>query len=257
MEDTYLYHPAEFPKPPVQVNHISSTFDITEERVIVFAETTFTVLTDKLDELILNAKNLEIQTIHQNSRPLQYTYLNNLITIKLLRPLSKGAVFKIVTNSICRPTANILEGIYFDVTPAGLPKTMITQCQQWGFQRICPCVDDMRAKCTWITRIIADTRYTNLISNGNIASERTRFDETRDTITYRNDEPMPRICSSSVWEPGIHSPVISSIRMEKRSGWNFLRQKVRTNQTQIMLLKSWLTVSSGHIFTQVPSGMML
>ena len=191
MEDTYLYHPAEFPEPPVQVNHINATFDITENRVIVSAETTFTVLCEKLSEVVLNAKNLEIQTIRQNTRSLQYTYLNNLLVIRLQRPLSKGAVFKIITNTICRPNANILEGIYFDVTPEGLPKTMITQCQQWGFQRICPCIDDMRAKCTWITRIIADRRYTNLISNGNIASERTRFDETRDTITYRNDEPMP------------------------------------------------------------------
>lgn len=191
MADTYRYHPAEFPEPPVQVNHITATFDITEERVSVSAETTFTVRTEKLSELVLNAKNLEIQSIRQNTRPIQYVYEDDLITITLQRPLSKGAEFKIVTHTICRPNSHILEGIYFDITPPGLPRTMITQCQQWGFQRMVPCLDDMRAKCTWTTTIIADTRYTNLISNGNITRERMRYDEKRDTITYQNNEPMP------------------------------------------------------------------
>lgn len=191
MSDTYRYHPAEFPEPPVRVDHITAAFDITEERVSVSAETTFTVRTEKLSELILNAKNLEIQSIRQNTRPINYTYENDLITITLQRPLSKGAEFKIVTYTTCRPTSHILEGIYFDVTPPGLPRTMITQCQQWGFQRIIPCIDDMRAKCTWTTTIIADSRYTNLISNGNVIRERMRYDERRDTITYQNNEPMP------------------------------------------------------------------
>ena len=191
MTDTYRYHPAEFPEPPVRVDHITAAFDITEERVSVSAETTFTVRTDKLSELILNAKNLEVESIRQNTRPVQYTYENDLIIVTLQRPLSKGTEFKIVTNTTCRPTSHILEGIYFDVTPPGLPRTMITQCQQWGFQRIVPCIDDMRAKCTWTTTIIADSRYTNLISNGNVIRERMRYDELRDTITYQNNEPMP------------------------------------------------------------------
>ncbi|HJJ42666.1 MAG TPA: M1 family metallopeptidase [Methanocorpusculum sp.] len=191
MADTYRYHPAEFPEPPVRVNHITVVFDITEERVTVSAETTFTVRTDKLSELVLNAKNLEIQSIRQNTRPVSYVYENDLITISLQRPLSKGAEFKISTISICRPTSNILEGIYYDITPKGLPRTMITQCQQWGFQRMVPCLDDMRAKSTWTTTIIADSRYTNLISNGNVVRERMRYDDMRDTITYQNNEPMP------------------------------------------------------------------
>lgn len=191
MADTYRYHPAEFPEPLVQVKHITATFDITEERVGVSAETTFLVRTDKLSEIVLNARDLEIQSIRQNTRPVHYIYENDLITVTLQRPLSRGAEFKLVTYTICHPTSHILEGIYFDVTPPGLPRTMITQCQQWGFQRMAPCLDDMRAKCTWTTTIIADSRYTNLISNGNVIRERMRYDETRDTITYQNNEPMP------------------------------------------------------------------
>ncbi len=197
MADTYRYHPAEFPEPLVQVKHITSTFDITEERIGVSAETTIIVRTDKLSEIVLNAKDLEIQSIRQNTRPVHYVYENDLITVALQRPLSKGAEFKLVTYTVCRPTSHILEGIYFDVTPPGLPRTMITQCQQWGFQRMVPCLDDMRAKCTRTTTIIADSRYTNLISNGNVIRERMQYDETRHTITYQNDEPMPPTSSSS------------------------------------------------------------
>lgn len=62
------------------------------------------------------------------------------------------------TVSVCRPTKNILEGIYYDFTPPGAPPTMITQCQQYGFRRIVPCVDEMPAKTYYTTTIIADAR---------------------------------------------------------------------------------------------------
>tara|TARA_R110002050_G_scaffold76467_1_gene163258 strand:- start:41 stop:235 length:195 start_codon:yes stop_codon:yes gene_type:complete len=46
---------------------------------------------------------------------------------------------------------------------------MITQCQQHGFQRIAPFVDRMRAKSFYTTTIVADARYKNMITNGNLA----------------------------------------------------------------------------------------
>ena len=55
----------------------------------------------------------------------------------------------------------------------------ITQCQQWGFQRIVPCFDDMMAKCAYTTTIIADERYTNLITNGDVVEERHSIGGTR------------------------------------------------------------------------------
>ncbi|MDD2615372.1 MAG: M1 family metallopeptidase, partial [Methanosarcina sp.] len=62
----------------------------------------------------------------------------------------------------------------------------ITQCQQWGFQRIVPCIDDMTAKCTYTTTIIADSRYTNLITNGDVVVERHTVKPGRDKIVYDN-----------------------------------------------------------------------
>jgi aminopeptidase N len=47
---------------------------------------------------------------------------------------------------------------------------MITQCQQYGFQRMVPSIDAMWAKTYYTTSIIADRRYTNIITNGDLAS---------------------------------------------------------------------------------------
>ena len=190
MKTEYLFYPAEFPNPPVTVQHISLIVDITETAVTVSSETTFHAA-EPVSSLRLNAKNLEIKSLTQNGRRVEYTYADDIITLQLNRPLSKGAEFRIAAKTVCYPTDNILEGLYYDITPEGQPRTIISQCQQWGFQRIAPCIDDMRAKCTWTTTIIADSRYSNLISNGNVSRERTRFDSTRDTITYQNNEPMP------------------------------------------------------------------
>lgn len=192
MDAEYLYRPAEFPLPPVAVNSITLLFDFQEDTVTVTAETKFTVLQNPVAELKLNAKNLEILTVVQDGiRPVKYTYADDILTLKLRSTQKPGSSFRITTKTVCRPTANILEGLYYDITPEGKPRTVISQCQQWGFQRIAPCIDDMRTKCTWKTTIIADSRYTNLISNGNISIPRTKYDRTRDSITYENKEPMP------------------------------------------------------------------
>ena len=96
------------------------------------------------------------------------------------------------------PTDNILDGIYKDTTPPGCPQQYMSQCQQWGFQRILPVFDDCIAKCTMVTTIEADARYTHLISNGNVC-RRTNpdgkpalkpGDTSRKIITFENSIPM-------------------------------------------------------------------
>ena len=76
--------------------------------------------------------------------------------------------------------------MYYDETPPGAPPQQITQCQQWGFQRLVPCIDDMTAKCTYTTTIIADERYTNLITNGNVVIPAPASRAGRVKITYEN-----------------------------------------------------------------------
>lgn len=42
-------------------------------------------------------------------------------------PIAAGTEFVLRTVSVATPTDHILEGIYYDYTPAGAPRTMITQ----------------------------------------------------------------------------------------------------------------------------------
>jgi aminopeptidase N len=92
----------------------------------------------------------------------------------------------------------VLDGIYRDTTPPGAPQQYMSQCQQWGFQRILPVIDDCTAKCTYRTTLEGDARYTHLISNGD-ADRSTNpdgrpvplpDDPSRQRITYINPVPM-------------------------------------------------------------------
>ncbi len=110
----------------------------------------------------------------------------SMLVIHFDTPIPPSTPFSVHTETICHPTKNILEGLYYDETPPGAPPQQITQCQQWGFQRLVPCIDDMTAKCTYRTTIIADARYTNLITNGDVAVPLKPAGGGRVTITYEN-----------------------------------------------------------------------
>ena len=62
MSRTYRYYPEEFPEPPVSVRHITLLFEVGETETRVTAETLFVNDENKLTELKLNAKSLEIQS---------------------------------------------------------------------------------------------------------------------------------------------------------------------------------------------------
>ena len=113
--------------------------------------------------------------------------------------------------TICHPSDSILEGIYKDVTPPGAPQQYMSQCQQWGFQRIMPIFDDCRAKCTMRTTLEADVAYTHLISNGDIdpatnpdlVPVRKPGQSDRQIVTFNNPIPMPPylfIACAGTWD---------------------------------------------------------
>ncbi len=162
-----------------------------------------------MTELELDAKDLEIikiEWIHNETLEddlptrLGFTYLkvDNKLVINLPREVKTGETFKIRTLTRCTPSDNILEGIYKDVTPQGAPQQYMSQCQQWGFQRIMPIIDDCRAKCLMTTTLEGDAKYTHLISNGNISAHKipefpanNQGDSSeRQVITYDNPIPM-------------------------------------------------------------------
>ncbi|DBA03875.1 TPA: hypothetical protein N0F65_004565 [Lagenidium giganteum] len=173
--------------------HFDMVFDITETKTKVTLQTTLAHLSaEPLSELKLNSKELEIVSVERidsfeklgekkdfvkhvqsfgSPRALEFTVdkEDHFLIVKFSKPIQKDEEFVIRTVSIATPTENILEGLYFDYTPEGAPRTIITQCQQHGFQRIVPCVDTMDAKAYYTTTIVADKRYTNMITNGDLA----------------------------------------------------------------------------------------
>ncbi len=122
--------------------------------------------------------------------PVNYVYDEDkrTITVTLPAPIEPEAEFVLCTTSTCAPDDKNLEGIYFDFTPPGKPQTMISQCQQYGFQRIVPCIDTMNSKTFYTTSITANKEYTNIVSNGDLSTDAyvPTADGKRVTATYYN-----------------------------------------------------------------------
>ncbi|NYT06204.1 MAG: M1 family metallopeptidase [Methanomicrobiales archaeon] len=184
----FRYYPEDFTEPPVTVRHMDLVFDVFDEHTTVTSRLHAETRDTPLSVLRLNAKNLVIEQVGSDRGRVAHAYDEgqSILSVSFDPPIPPRTAFSIDTVTVCRPSTHVLEGLYYDETPAGAPPTQITQCQQWGFQRIVPCIDDMTAKCTYRTTIIADDRYTNLISNGDIAVPRHPAGGGRDAITYDN-----------------------------------------------------------------------
>lgn len=214
----FKYRREDFGDLPVTLHHLNIYLDFQDAHVEAHNTLAMTAAW-ALDRLELDANSLEIMrveicldseryclstfpvcriaedTIHEqigsqlgaseatSFEPLQYEYLEdrNKLIVKLPRLFHAGEKLCIRTITRCFPSDHVLEGIYKDQTPPGAPQQYMSQCQQWGFQRIMPIFDDCRAKCTMRTTIEADAAYTHLISNGNI-----------DRLTNPDGKPAPK-----------------------------------------------------------------
>jgi aminopeptidase N len=207
-EQHYKYRREDFGELPVKLNHLTIYLNFLDE----FVEATNLLdITAKqsLDLIELDAKDLEIVRVEwiegeagggEQVLGLDHDYLKkkSKLAVKLPHGLIASQRFRIRTVTRCVPSDRLLEGIYKDTTPPGAPQQYISQCQQWGFQRIMPIFDDCRAKCTMTTTLEADAGYTHLISNGNISKELNPDgvpiakpgDPARQIITYENPIPM-------------------------------------------------------------------
>ena len=183
----FKYYPEDFGDLTVQVKHMDLQFDVFEDRTVVDS-VLHVVALEELESLDLNAKELEVLEVKVEGVDVEYKIYpdQDLLELRFDRIYNEGEKIRIYTKTICRPTENILEGLYYDVTPSNCPRTQITQCQQWGFQRIVPCIDDMTAKCTYKTTIIADSRYTDLLTNGDVIEEIVDLGGGRSKIVYDN-----------------------------------------------------------------------
>ena len=184
----FRYYKDDFGKIPIRVIHMDLIFDVFDDHTKVLSDLHAESHESPLQEIVLDAKNLEILSVSCPDHECSYRYdvAESRLTIQFNDPVLPLTRFTIHSETVCRPTKNILEGLYYDETPPGAPPQQITQCQQWGFQRLVPCIDDMTAKCTYTTTIIADERYTNLITNGNVVIPRQTAGAGRMKITYEN-----------------------------------------------------------------------
>ncbi|WP_440952504.1 DUF3458 domain-containing protein [Methanococcoides sp. FTZ1] len=188
MERIYKYYPEDFGELTVKVIHMDLLFDVYDDHTHVTSDLKVSTFGEPMASLDLNCRDLDIKKISCEDYDVSYNYRKDehILTIEFGCQVPQDTELVIHTETVCKPTWNILEGLYYDETPAGAPPQQITQCQQWGFQRIVPCIDDMTAKCTYTTTIIADERYTNLITNGDVVEEKHSVGNGRAKIVYDN-----------------------------------------------------------------------
>jgi aminopeptidase N len=184
----FRYYPEDFGALPVRVVHMDLAFDVYDGHTRVVSALTADTPNTPLASLALNARDLDILRVACAGYETAYRYDrgNAVLTVTFDPPVPPRTRFTLETETICRPSSHVLEGLYYDgACPGGAP-TQITQCQQWGFQRLVPCLDDMTAKCTYRTVIVADDGYTNTISNGDPAGPRIPCGPGRSVQEYRN-----------------------------------------------------------------------
>ena len=124
------------------------------------------------------------------------------VVYPLDREYAAGEQFTVAVEHVAHPDGKRLEGIYCDVTPPGCPQQYMSQCQQYGFQRILPIIDDCTAKCTFRTVIEGDARYTHLISNGDLVEE-SDLGNGRRRVVYEMRRPMAPylfLACAGTWE---------------------------------------------------------
>ena len=211
-ERKFRYQRSDFAPLPVKLEHMDISLSFVDGRVQGAGALRITAR-QPLDQVVLDARDLDVRSVDwidpgvrdplgaTARRPLKHEYRRDAarLAVALPRRVAPGTSFILRTEAVCVPSDTILEGIYKDTTPPGCPPQYVSQCQQWGFQRILPVFDDCTAKCTMVTTIEADARYTHLISNGNISRTRNPGgrpvpkpgDPSRQVITYENDIPMP------------------------------------------------------------------
>lgn len=217
MSEKFRFNRAEYRKPPVQLMHVDLELKIYDDQV-EGREIVHFLPREAVSVIVLDAQALEIGEVTLKGRDgserlltTMYLKRENKLEVMLPREYQPGEKIILCINAVSRPTHNILDGIYYDTTPAGAPPQLISQCQQWGFQRIMPIIDDCTAKCTWRTTLEGSSRYTHLITNGDISHDLNPDgvpvllpgDPLRRRITYVNNIPMPSylfLVAAGTWD---------------------------------------------------------
>ena len=113
-EALFRFYPSDFAELTIRVIHMDLEFDVHDDFTDVTSVFTAESLNRPLEELALNAKNLEIKSVQCAERKCSYFYDTqaSLLQIKFLELVPPRSQFTIRTVTTCRPTKNILEGLY-------------------------------------------------------------------------------------------------------------------------------------------------
>ncbi len=152
----WKFRRSDFRRPAVQLEHVDMELRFFEDRVEAKGVLTMRAKAP-VDRVELDCDGVKVQ-------------------YALDREYVPDECFTLAVEHVSHPDDVRLEGIYRDTTPAvpgsaQLPQQYMSQCQQYGFQRILPIIDDCTAKCTFRTTLVGDARYTHLISNGNVVED--------------------------------------------------------------------------------------
>jgi aminopeptidase N len=199
----FRFQRSDFAPLPVTLHHLDIALDFRDGRV-AGTITLHMTARQALGALTLDARDLDLHAVEWidatgRASPLAWQYRRDdaKLDVTLPHTVPAGVRFIVRASATCTPTDHILEGIYNDTTPPGCPPQYMSQCQQWGFQRILPIFDDCTAKCTMTTTLEADAHYTHLITNGDVC--RTTNPDGRpspkpgapDRQIVRYDNPVP------------------------------------------------------------------
>jgi len=201
MSREFKYIRDDFKPRDFKLIHMELSLNFFDDKV--FCQNELTIIAQKLtSQVVFDCKVDDVLeagiVIEQTFDSIEWKYDrdHDKLILDLKYECEVGSQIKIKTKTVCYPSDSLLEGIYKDTTYKG-PQQYISQCQQWGFQRIFPVFDDCTAKCTMRTTIEADVEYTHLISNGNVCRETNPdgipivFNKgTRQQITYELNLPM-------------------------------------------------------------------
>jgi aminopeptidase N len=177
-------------------------FDWQKERVLGKATLTLKPYFYAADELVLDAKNFDIQAVvlEGKNQILKYEYNNEQLTIRLDKKYSSKEEFKIAIDYVAKPSERKNlggsqaitsdKGLYF-INPRGeeldKPTQIWTQGETESNSCWFPTIDKPNERCTGEITLTVEDKYKTL-SNGIMTNSIKNTDGTR-TDTWKMDKP--------------------------------------------------------------------
>ena len=175
-------------------------FDWTKEWVIGKAELTLKPYFYPTDELVLDAKNFDIQKITlATGKELQYDYDKKIIKIQLNREYKSSEYYKVLIDYIAKPSEGAIggslaitsdKGLFFinaDGSERDKPQQIWTQGETENNSRWFPTIDKPNERCTQETYLTVRNEFKTL-SNGVLVSSKKNTDGTR-TDYWKMEQP--------------------------------------------------------------------